>query len=1128
MLLHRAVLSQSQRTPHAPAIFYEGEVWSYQDIVAKARSVAASLQSRQVAQGDPVALAQHAGPEAVAAILGIHMAGGAYVPIDIDMPEVRRARTFEQSGCKVAVFASDETDPLTVLPEAVPVSMADLEDEGRFSEVEDGADDDLAYIIFTSGTTGTPKGVAISHGAAWNTIADINARWSVGATDRALALSALSFDLSVYDIFGLLSVGGALVIPHHNHRREPATWLKLMQDHHVTLWNSVPALMDMATAYLDGVNPQKADLRLVLMSGDWVPLALPDRVKQLFGEPTVVALGGATEASIWSNFFEIEDVPNGWKSIPYGRALSGQSMIVLTPDLTQAAVGEEGELFIGGQGLAREYWKDPKRTAESFIDTDAWGRLYRTGDLGRLLPSGELEFLGRLDTQVKVGGHRIELGDVEAALLEHPDVGAAVCKLVASGRNQSAIAAFIVSKDRGAMDADTVIRFAADRLPHYMVPSSCDLIDALPLTRNGKVDRAALQPSVRRSDAKSVDDDIYRIVVSVLETEEIGDDENLFDLGAQSLSAVRILALVRDTLGVELLLKDVFENPTIGQLRQRIADAGPAKAPRKRVADYPPSPRASFNQEQVCFLSSFFPLNRAYNFQATVRFRGALDVARLEQAIDAVIERHEMLRTTIHAGEDGYTSVIHPPYHLPIGVHDLVGLSEDAQISNLNALLEATLNGTFDVEVLPLLRFEAVRLAPDDWVLIQIEHHVVHDGWSIGKIWAEIQEIYSALLEARAPVLPELPLQYQQFVAWQRENLSGEYGREALQFWREHLDGTDMEVRLSHEQAEAEVMGGHNVRTEISAERYGQVREVAARYGVSEFAVLFSVFGLFMSRQTGATDFCVGTATSARTEHDIEPLIGMIVNIIPVRVALQGATSLSGSLEAVHGSLLSALRYQDTPLSLIVRDLGLTQSEGRNPVFQHCFSFHDSAMPSFKLGDVQGEIHEEQNQTAKFDLNAIVIPPGPTRSARHARVLWEFAARSFTQQQAEFFAHEYMSLLDSALADPDRMLLNPGMMGLTATRSTPARPAAAAMPIAAVANGGGDGIYTDVLLDIFKDVLKSDDIGVDTNVFECGCHSLAAIRAAALFKRETGEVLKVRIVFDNPTVRGMSSALSAL
>lgn len=428
-LLQSGVFAQCEHRPEAPALISDGQTLSYGELRLRANQLAHALWRQGLHAGDPVAILLPKGPRQAVAVLGTLEAGGVYCPLDPSQPEQRIAATLEQAGIRLlATTAELAAGARTAGRE--PILLDTLEGQGHRLHplVATRRAEDPAYIIFTSGSTGQPKGVVIDHRGALNTVTDINRRYAVGPEDRVLALSALGFDLSVYDLFGLLAAGGAVVYPEPGHALEPAHWRECCERHGVTLWNSVPALMDLYTTYLREVaDTEDRGLRLVMLSGDWIPLALPELIRQRCPNAEIHSLGGATEASIWSIAYAVGQVAPGWSSIPYGKALANQQMHVLDEALRPRPLWVPGEIHIGGVGLAQGYWRDPERTAAAFIRDPSGGeRLYRTGDLGRWLPDGNIEILGRLDHQVKINGYRVELAEIEAQMLAFPGVSAAV------------------------------------------------------------------------------------------------------------------------------------------------------------------------------------------------------------------------------------------------------------------------------------------------------------------------------------------------------------------------------------------------------------------------------------------------------------------------------------------------------------------------------------------------------------------------------------------------------------------------------------------------------------------------------------------------------------------------------
>jgi len=571
-LLHRPLLAQALRTPDAMALITPHQSLTYGEMAGLALGLAAQVRPLCQRQGPHVPLVAVALPkgwEQVVAVLAVHLAGAAYVPLDPDLPPARRAVVLAEAApvaviTSAALAAQDWSGlPLRLvddarclpLPAQVPPALQHP--------------DDLAYVIFTSGSTGTPKGVMMDHRAVLNTIRDINQRHGVGPQDAVFALSSLSFDLSVYDIFGPLACGGRLVIPSPADLRNPQAWVSLLRQHPVTLWNSVPALWQMLVEYGAPIPAP----RLAMLSGDWIPLDLPPKSQALLPETTLESLGGATEAAIWSIAGPVPLSPlPGWRSVPYGRPLRNQGFHVLRDDFSECPRHVPGQLFISGVGLAQGYWNDPERTAAQFVTNPHTGeRLYRTGDLGRWREGGVIEFLGREDHQVKIAGHRIELGDIEAALIRHPAVAQAVVDAVGETPARRRLAAFVVPCDpaQPPLLADLRSHLAA-LLPAYMVPGLYALIDAVPLSANGKLDRRRL-PEVRNDDTprpverphSDLEAVIAEVVASHLAVPAVGRQEAFFEVGATSLSLIAIHRDLQQRLQRELPLLVLFEHPTV-------------------------------------------------------------------------------------------------------------------------------------------------------------------------------------------------------------------------------------------------------------------------------------------------------------------------------------------------------------------------------------------------------------------------------------------------------------------------------------------------------------------------------------------------------------------------------------
>ncbi|MGA3564606.1 hybrid non-ribosomal peptide synthetase/type I polyketide synthase [Melissospora conviva] len=580
-LLHEPFFATATRVPERPAVITPTRTLSYDELAGHARAVAGRLAGLRLRPDELVAVVMEKGWGQCAAVLGVLAAGAAYLPIDPDLPDERvrlllahgqvRAVLTQAHLAHAAAERFGEVEVVRV--DELPVTAGALPEIATTPA-------DLAYVIFTSGSTGLPKGVMIDHRGALNTVVDVNERFGVGADDRVLALSSLSFDLSVYDVFGPLAVGGAVVIPEAKSQRDPAAWYDLVTKADVTIWNSVPALMELFVEHL-GVREATGSLRLVLLSGDWIPVTLPDRIREALDGPAVISLGGATEASIWSIMYPVGQVPSSWTSIPYGRPMRNQTFHVLDDALRPRPTGVPGQLYIGGIGVARGYLRDEARTAAGFIVHPETGeRLYRTGDLGRFLPSGEIEFLGREDFQVKVQGYRIELGEIEAALVAHPEVRGAVVVVQGEPRGAKRLIGFVVPRVPGGLPAD-LREFAAGKLPGYMVPGAIYEIEELPLTANGKVDRRALVVPVDAPESEEtpytpprtpLEEAVAEVWAGILGVDRVGAYDNFFALGGDSLLAMRAVVHLRKRLDVQVPIRVLFDSPTLEAVAIAIED----------------------------------------------------------------------------------------------------------------------------------------------------------------------------------------------------------------------------------------------------------------------------------------------------------------------------------------------------------------------------------------------------------------------------------------------------------------------------------------------------------------------------------------------------------------------------
>jgi nonribosomal peptide synthetase protein BlmIV len=802
--LHEAVGDAAARQPDRPAVIDGAVRMTYGQLVACARRIGRTLRSRGARPGSLVGVAAQRGWQQVAAALGVLESGAAFLPLDPQLPAQRLRHLMDRGELSLVLTQRaiagqlPRADGVTLLA----VDDADAWDSDDRPLAPAQGPGDLAYVIFTSGSTGEPKGVAIDHRGAANTIASVSRRFGIGPDDRVLAVSSLGFDLAVYDIFGTLAAGGAVVLPEHDRRRDPGHWASLVRRERVTVWNSVPALAELLAGHAEALDPDAlASLRVILLSGDWIPVRLPDRLRALTGAQ-VISLGGATEGSIWSVWYPVGDVDGSWPSIPYGTPLPNQSMHVLDGQLEPRPDGVPGELYIGGMGVALGYWRDPEQTSSRFIVHPVTGeRLYRTGDIARYLPDGNLEFLGREDSQVKINGYRIELGEIEAALVRLPQVrSAAVVAAGAPGAGRR-LAGLLVPADRGDFDLRQVTSGLAQVLPGYMIPGSWTVLDELPLTANGKVDAAALQrlaagagaaPAPAAVPAAPPDSrliaELGQLWQTALPGAAAGPQDNFFALGGTSLTAIRLLTQVQESFGVHIPLPDLFAAPTVTALAAVIAQARRVPAAEQLPAARP-DPAARYDPFPLTDIQQAYWLGRraqnALGGVATHSYSelevSDLDLPRLESALTALVRRHDALRTVVRP--DGRQQVLAsvPRYRIPCA--DLRGLAAAAAGQQRRTLRARMSHEVRDVSRWPLFEIQAQRTG-DACTRLHVSFDLlIVDARSMRILTSELMALYA---DPAAELRP-LGLTFRDFLATTGELRGSDAYRRAWRYWQSRL-----------------------------------------------------------------------------------------------------------------------------------------------------------------------------------------------------------------------------------------------------------------------------------------------------------------------------------------------------
>ena len=911
--LHDPLFTTAGLNPEQVAVLEGGMAHGYGALARQALQVAALLVERGVRPGDPVMVTVPRGSGQIVAVLGVLAAGGCYVPVGIDQPAARQARIRETAGIRHTLLPADLATATRRPPLDRPVDIAP---------------DSPAYVIFTSGSTGEPKGVEVTHQAAANTVDAINRRYRIGTDDRVLAVSSLDFDLSVYDIFGLLGVGGAVVVVGEEERRDAAAWLGLIRRHRVTVWNSVPVLLDMllvAAEAMGGPLP----LRLALTSGDWVGLDLPGRLAAASGTaPQLAALGGATEASIWSNVYDVTGpLPPHWHSIPYGAPLENQCYRVVDPRGHDCPDWVAGELWIGGRGLATGYRGDPAQTARRFVVAGG-RRWYRTGDLGRYWPDGTLEFLGRADHQVKVRGHRIELGEIEAALQAQPGVRHAVA--VAVGRPPALAAALVPDPDAPAELITRVRAGLGERLPDYMIPATLVVRDALPLSANGKVDRAALATALAGLTAVSPEKgdpphgDVERRVATVwsavLGQGRIHRGDDFFLLGGDSLLATRAVArLQQEGLTADHPLRLLFARPVLAEFAAGLTEAKPrpAVAPvREDDADRAaPFPLTEVQQAYLTGQKSGLPLSCGTTY--ALEFDGNdVDLDRIAAAWNQLIRRHEMLRAEVT--EDGRQRILPEVPPVTISVEDAPG--EDEVAASLRLMTRWERRGTNTPPGWPPFDLHAVRYGQGRCRFGLAVDYLLLDGFSVKLLLGELV----ALVRDPATALPPLGLSFRDYVLQVRPDTETVTRDEA--YWRGRLDDLPPTPNLPLAADPAAIASARFRRreTRLAANRWRTLRERAREFGLTPSALLLTVYAATLAQWSGGAALTLNlTLFDRRDVHpDIHRVLGDFTTLAPVAFHPLPGSSLLDLTRRTREELAEVLEHRSVSSIWVQRERG--------------------------------------------------------------------------------------------------------------------------------------------------------------------------------------------------------------
>ncbi len=1019
---------QVARTPDAPAISYLGETLSYRQLSQQAAQLAHRLRELGVGPEVFVGVCLDRAPRLLVALVGTWLAGGAYVPLDPLLPKERLE--FMLQDCAAPVVLTERRYAERLKRPGATLLFLDEEELLSFSVVPPPVElkaSHLAYCIYTSGSTGRPRGVLVEQGSMIHLAQ--TARAALRSDDTpALRVSlnaSLVFDGSVMQIL-LLLAGDCLHLLPDAVRVDAAALVAYTRTQRLDLLDCTPTMLTelLAHGLLD--DPDTAPGWL-WVGGEAIPEPLWEALRAA-KRTSSVNLYGPTECTVVSTLSEVEKGP---LRPVIGRPFGHVRAYILDKQRNLLPVGVPGELYLSGPGVARGYLNQAKLTAKKFLADpfSAGERMYQSGDRARWLPDGNIEYLGRLDFQVKLRGYRIELGEIEVVLREQPGVQDCVVVLQEHQPGDKRLVAYLVAGAQGALSRAELAAKLRERLAEYMVPAVFVTLPAFPRTPTGKLDRQALPaPTFERSvdDSQAprtpVEQALADIFAQLLHLERVGVHENFFSLGGHSLLATQAVSRVRRALGVELSVAALFAAPTVAGLAVAVAgltgtaptQGMPLVALLPRDAPLP----LSFAQQRLWFLEQLEPGLPLYNVPSALRLRGPLDRECLRLALQGIVSRHEALRTTFSSGEPEPVQVIHPPpSSWPLPLLDLCALPDSAREAELIRVAEQEARLPFSLERGPLLRTTLVRVAEQDHVLLLTLHHIISDGWSLGVLFRELSALYTALHEHRPESLPELRAQVADIGAWQRQLLQGECLQQALSYWKQQLAGCPpLQLPTDHPRPPVFSHRGRILTFSLDAGLGLALKTLAQSQQVTVFMTLLGSFAVLLSRYSQQTDIAVGSPIASRTCTEMEPLIGCFVNTLVLRTSLADSPTFVELLGRVRKTCLDAYSHQQLPFERLVDELQVTRDRSRNPLFQVMFVLQNAPSGELRLPDLHSSYLFVHQQTAKFDLT-LSMEEQPDGSLAGA---FEYATDLFEPETIARLAGHYAQLLQEVVAHADR------------------------------------------------------------------------------------------------------------
>lgn len=959
---------QVEKTPNNIAVVCGKEKLTYVELNQRANSLARTLQQNGVKPDAIVGLLVERSVYMAIGILAVMKAGGAYLPIDSEYPSDRITYMLEDSDASLLITQKDLRDLVNFSG-----TMITIDDPCGYSKDSSYIEpistvNDLAYVIYTSGSTGKPKGVKVEHLSLVNYVTWFSRKSNLQECDKTILLSSFAFDLSYTSLYTSLLCGGELHIVSKDEYTDPEKLLHYIGTHEITYIKATPSLFSML---VNTYSFHKSDicnsLRLIVLGGEPINVSLVEKYNKIYPDTQIMNHYGPTECTVGciATLIDLYHL-NEYKRCPViGMPIDNTMVYILDNKMEPVAIGQTGELYIGGSCLARGYMNLEELDKEKFVKNpftkNKKDRLYKTGDLGRYLEDGNIEFLGRIDNQVKIRGYRIELGEIENSILTYPGIDKVCVIDIDDSYGNKEVCAYIVTRDeRITYD---LRKYLLNKLPTYMVPSYFVIVDEIPITSNGKVNKAAL-PKPNNDHVDTIEyvaprtDTEKRLVTvwrEVLGVEQIGIDNNFFEIGGHSLKATVLMSKIQKEFNILIDMKDVFDYPTIRELSTCMNNKNQSKFCKIQKVEKQPYYPVSSSQKRIYTLAQIDPESMSYNMPAAYIIKGDLDLERLKDSLAILINRHEVFRTSFHIVKGEIVQQVDDQVKVQVCVDESKDTIEHIMMEFIKPFLLGTL---------PLVRFKLLKVKQEEHVLLMDMHHIIFDGVSIGIFVREFNELY------KGNSLPELKIQYKDYAVWQKDFLSSDTLKRQEQYWLNSYknEWSPLTLPLDYERPTIQSFEGSCIKFEIDNTMTRLLRDLNRKTGTTLFMVLYGAYSILLSKYSTQEDIIVGTAEAGRHHADLENLIGMFINTLPLRTYPSGDKTLLQYMEEVKETCFEVFNNSDYQFDLLLDKLNVKREMGRNPLFDTMFILENVEYSSIDMNGSTFEPFELNNTISKFDF----------------------------------------------------------------------------------------------------------------------------------------------------------------